>query len=253
MIDEIKTDSNEVPEGDTSITSEIEKVTATPDVSTGPVTEEDFEKIDTSKLTPEELKSYKHFQAKYTKARQKDKEGFKPLQDKAAFLDNLLADKEIYNRAYSKFYGQPAPEQTSNSEEYIDPVVKKLSALENSVREMSIERAGEVINSFKNSLGKESSEQFEKLEPQMTRIVGSMRDSNFTPIEKLQIAWNHLTVSNAYQRGRKDILAEFQKKKNIVSPETNSNATSVVHSKEKQTMEEAFAAAERIEESKLGR
>jgi len=242
------TETNIVPEpGQTGTVAEGDTSTPTP-------TEEEFEKIDVTKLKPEEIPHYKHFQSKYTKQRQKDKEAVRQLQEQNAYLQGIAES------ARANPVSPVAPVTPPAEEEYIDPVVKaRLDKQEAEVQMLKAERAKEaderteeVLISFVKSKGEEGAKQFSKKLPQAIRIVDSMKGSNLSPVEKLEIAYNHLISKDIYEKGRNDALAEFTKKKKIIPPETNSTSTGVVHSKEKMSMEEAFAAAEKIEEMILG-
>jgi predicted DNA-binding protein YlxM (UPF0122 family) len=232
-------ESSEVPVVETldaSQSEQIGEIEATGDELTPAGTEDttsvkfDFKTI----LTPEQYAEFNKIQQRsISKAIKKQGEKTRQLEDKAKVLDDLLRDDEIYNRIQNRY--DPSAQASSVTQpqeedpyQYVDPVVKnKIFEHDIALQGFRLEKALVDIENFKVSLGAEKAKRFDELELEISEIVKSMSSSKLSSRKKLGIAFSYLTKEDVFNEGRKSAVAEFQKKKAVVSPETTSSANEV--------------------------
>lgn len=222
-----------------------------------------FDKIDPTKLSPADLKIYKHYQGLYTKARQKDKLELAEYNKKLSEIDRYSNDPDHkalqYFKQNGKFpegyvptYRTPEKEQSEpvdDPDKFLDPEVialkEKMSEYDR--KEFEREKAAGLndIKSFIKDL-KDIDPTYEQLyydkAEEMKVLIDSWRGNGMSNQDKIKKAWYALTGETMFENGKKSAWEQMKKKKEEPKPELQSTGASVKEVNGS-TLEAAFDAA----------
>ena len=222
-----------------------------------------FDKIDPTKLSPTDLKIYKHYQGLYTRARQKDKMELSGYNKKIEEVDKYSNDPDHKALRYYKENGKfpegyvptyripekDRSEPVDDPDKFLDPEVVALKEKMSEYDRREFEREkGAGLNDIKSFIEKlktidpaYENMYYDKL-PEMKVLIASWEGNKMSNQEKISKAWYAVTGETMFENGKKSAWEQMKKKKEEPRPELQSTGASVKEVNGT-TLESAFDAA----------